>query len=179
KNSASHPLLLDVMSEQFAKNRFDLKNLIRAICNSDTYQRTSKPLAGNENDESYFSHMAIKVLAPEQLYDSLVQVVGAPNNKAVAQGKKANKKKGPAGPRAQFVAFFQPEDGAAPTEYQAGIPQPLRLMNSPQLSNGAALLNKVASQKSQSPDKVIEQLFLATLSRRPTAQEVQKMAAYV
>ena len=54
----------------------DLKNLIRAICTSQTYQRTSKPHDGNDDDPTLFSHMAIKVLSPEQLYDSLVQVLG-------------------------------------------------------------------------------------------------------
>jgi hypothetical protein len=180
KNTPSHPVLLEVLAEQFARDNFNLKNLVRAVCNSETYQRTSRPVAGNENDDNCFSHMAVKVLSPEQLYDSLVRVVGAPANaRAAARGKKVNPKRGPVGARAQFIAFFRTEDGAEPTEYQAGIPQALRLMNSPQLSNGAALLNRVVKEAGASADKVIERLFLATLSRRPTAPERRKMAAYV
>jgi hypothetical protein len=183
KNPASHPLLLDVLAGQFAQGGFDVKHLIRAICNSQTYQRTSKPAGDNENDDALFSHMAIKVMSPEQLFDSLESVVGGQKTKqkAATNAKKPNqaKKKNPAGPRLAFVAFFQTEDGADPTEFQWGIPQALRLMNSPQLSNGAALLNKVLAQKAQSPARVIEQLYLATLSRRPTAQETRRLTAYV
>jgi hypothetical protein len=189
KNPASHPLLLEVLAEQFAQSGFDVKNLIRAICNSQTYQRTSKPYGGNESDDALFSHMAIKVMSPEQLFDSLEKVVGGPktNGKAPAKGKKPNQvkkpnaanKKNPAGARIAFVTFFQTEDGADPTEFQWGIPQALRLMNSPQLSNGAALLNKVLAKKAPPPARVIEQLYLATVSRRPTAQETKKLTAYV
>jgi hypothetical protein len=183
KNPASHPVLLDVLAGQFAKGGFDVKDLARAICNSQTYQRTSKPVGDNENDDALFSHMAIKVMSPEQLFDSLESVVGGQKTKprAAANGKKPNpaKKKNPAGARMAFVTFFQTEDGADPTEFQWGIPQALRLMNSPQLSNGAALLNKVLTKKGQSPGRVIEQLYLATLSRRPTAQETTRLTAYV
>ena len=35
-------------------------------------------------------------------------------------------------PRTTFVEFFRPGDGADPTDYSTGIPQVLRLMNSPQ-----------------------------------------------
>src|SRR5207247_2547693 len=79
--------------------------------------------------------------------------------------------------RAAFVAFFQGDEGADPTEYQAGIPQALRLMNSPQF-NGTARLNAILGD-AKTPEAGVEKLFLATLSRRPTAEETSKYAAYV
>ena len=85
--------------------------------------------------------MAVKVLTPEQLFDSLVQVLGAPQpgepasaGKAAAAARIRN-----VTPRTVFVTFFKGDDNADPTEYQAGIPQVLRLMNSPQLNNAAML----------------------------------------
>jgi hypothetical protein len=182
ENAASHPVLLDVLAEQFGRSGFNVKDLIRVVCNSKAYQRTSKPAGGNEADDTLYSHMAIKVLAPEQLYDSLEQVVGR-QGKAAARlkmnKKGQGKRKGPGGPRAAFVTFFLTDDGADPTEYQAGIPQALRLMNSPQLSNSAVLLNKVANDPGKRPGQVIEQLYLATVSRRPTGMEVERLTAYV
>jgi hypothetical protein len=185
KNAASHPLLLQVLAEQFAQGGFNVKDLVRAICNSETYQRTSKPSGNNESDEVLFSHMGIKVMSPEQMFDSLEKIGGGPG-KNVPAGKKnkkpaqPNKKKGgPNNQRAAFVAFFQLGDGADPTEYQAGIPQALRLMNAPQLSNGNALLGKLVGIPDQQPAKVIEQLYLATVSRPPTLQEISRLADYV
>jgi hypothetical protein len=80
-------------------------------------------------------------------------------------------------PRQQFVTFFLGDENAEVTEYQHGIPQALRLMNSPQLNRDAALLNDAV--KADAPEKVIEHLFLGTLSRRPTEAELSKFTTYV
>ena len=75
----SHPQLLADLAAQFAGSGFDVKHLIRAICNSQTYQRTSKPAAGSPDaDPELFSRMAVKVFTPEQMFDSLVQVLALP-----------------------------------------------------------------------------------------------------
>jgi hypothetical protein len=179
-NPPSHPELLDSLAREFAASGFDLKGLIRGICNSQAYQRTSKPRGSNvDASPAVFSHAAIKVMTPEQLFDSLVQVLGAPGQGPQArrpQGQQALRNPN-ANPRSAFVAFFQVDDTAEATEYQAGIPQALRLMNSPQLNNPNALNRYVKPGKS--PVQVIEDLYLATLSRRPNARELERMTGYV
>ena len=119
--------------------------------------------------------MAVKVLTPEQLYDSLAAGARRPTRTARHGPPKAPRQAGQGGarqiaPRSQFVTFFEDEDASDPTEYQAGIPQALRLMNAPQLNN-ATLLDPHRCRPSKTPDQIIEQLYLATLSRRPTAEE--------
>jgi hypothetical protein len=180
-NPPSHPDLLQELAGQFAANHFDVKYLIRAICNSQTYQRSSKPNDKDDTGANLFAHMAIKVNSPEQLYDSLVAVLGVPGQQAAARSRKgANQaKKAPnVNPRNAFVNFFMNEDGSDPTQYQAGIPQALRLMNAPQLSGGGALLQQI-SKSSRSPAQAIERLYLTTLSRRPTQAESQHMTQYI
>src|SRR5439155_9311300 len=81
------------------------------------------------------------------------------------------------GPREQFAGFFRVDEGADPTEYQAGIPQVLRLMNSPQLT-AAGLVNSLG-RANTTPEEAIEHLFLATLARRPRPQELDKPLAHV
>src|SRR5262249_52606249 len=99
-NPASHPELLAALEEQFKANNFDLKYLYRAICNSETYQRTSRPNNSNKDDTELFSRAAVRVLTPEQLYDSLTAVVGRKNlDRAFAAGKGIAGRKGPATPR--------------------------------------------------------------------------------
>jgi hypothetical protein len=180
-NPPSHPELLQELAGQFAANHFDVKFLIRAICNSQTYQRTSKPNDKDDSGANVFAHMAIKVNSPEQLYDSLLAVVGPPGREAAARNRpvpnQGKQVPGP-NPRSAFVNFFLIEDGSDPTQYQAGIPQALRLMNSPQLSGGAVALEQ-ALKSSQSPAQVIERLYLATLSRRPTQAESERLAHFV
>jgi hypothetical protein len=179
ENVPSHPELLRELTDAFAASGFDLKLLVKAICLSETYNRTSRPVAGNEPDEALFSHVAVKPLTPEQLYDSLNAVLGTARGGA---GPRARKPQGGkplgAGPREQFIAFFSADDGALATEYHAGIPQALRLMNAPQMNNANAVA--VAFAKSdRTPDQVIEQLYLVTLARRPTDDETKRLTAYV
>ena len=63
------------------------------------------------------------------------------------------------------------------TEYQDGIPQVLRLMNSPTMSRSPKLMEITRTAKT--PEQAIERIFLATLSRRPNTDELNKLNAYV
>jgi hypothetical protein len=178
ENEPTHPELLSALAKEFSGGGFDLKQLTRGICLSDAYQRTSVPTPANKSDSLLYSHMAIKVLTPEQLFDSLVAVVGE------FGGGKGPPGKGPAGrlgggsPRDRFVAFFAGSENPKPTEYEAGIPQALRLMNNPRLSGSPSLLSSLRSA-GDDPAKVIERLYLMTLSRKPTGPETKKMNEYV
>jgi len=175
---ASHPELLDELAHQFAANGFDVKYLVRAICTSDAYQRSSKPTKDNaEAGAHLYSRMAVKALTPEQLYDSLGTVLGKQEEgRGNRPAKGAAAKGAPVGARAQFVAFFNLDD-VDPMEYQAGIPQVLNLMNSPRMNQAIAASSLVKTSKA--PAEAIEQIYLATVSRRPTAAELTKMTAHV
>src|SRR5262249_4422152 len=70
-NPPSHPELLTLLADEFRRSNHDIKHVTRCLCNSQAYQRTSRPLPGNESDSELFSHMAVKVLSPEVFYDSL------------------------------------------------------------------------------------------------------------
>lgn len=176
-NTPSHPELLQDLTSAFVASGFDLKFLIRAICNSETYQRSSKPAGDTPVDERLFASMAVKPMTAEQLYDSLTGILGTARPQGQRPNKPAQNRLG-AGPREQFVAFFQADENAGPTEYTAGIPQVLRLMNSAQMNNSQAVVNAAARSQS-TPAKVVEYLYLATLSRRPTAEEAARLDAYL
>ncbi len=181
ENEPSHPELLDALARHIGtKGEFDVKYLVKAICLSQTYQRTSKPTADNKDDEKLFSHMTMKVMSPEQLFDSLARVTGnvgsggGPKKKDFAGGPKG----GPVGARNQFVNFFLAgADSLSAVDYEAGIPQALRLMNSPIANNPAVVRTLVGS--AAKPDEAIEKIYLTALSRRPTADEKKTMQDYV
>jgi len=180
-NPATHPELLLAVAEQFKRHNFSVKYLVKAIAMSETYQRTSKPMAGNETDTELFSRMYIKTLSAEQLVDSIVVVVAGPGKTDffAKKGPPADKKgKGfPGGPREQFIRFFRVEDGADPLEYQDGIPQALRMMNGPLFNNGGKALQDAMTYKMAAD--AIDRLYLVALSRHPTIQENQRLTAYV
>jgi hypothetical protein len=180
-NPASHPELLQLLADEFRASSFDRKHLIRAICNSQAYQRTSKPLKENEQDTQLFSRQAVKIMNPEVLYDSLCTALGVSELQTSSSfgGRPGFGGRGfGGGGRSSFVNFFNTkEDGDDPTEMSFGIPQFLRLMNSRPFNDGGALVKRLLESGAEA-DQVIEGLFLATLSRRPTETELQKLKAY-
>ncbi len=163
-NRPSHPELLDLLSRRFADSGFDLKLLCRAIAGSRTYQTTSRAGEQPDDAEQLFARMPLKVLTPEQLYDSLVAILGPP---AKSSGIDIRQ-----GAREEFRQFFAGDGDPDPTGYQRGIPHLLRLMNSPQFAgrNVEALAARVQAGGS-SAEEVVDRLFMTILSRPPTADE--------
>lgn len=180
-NPPSHPELLKLLSREFVASGFDYKHLIRCICNSNTYQRTSQALPDNKSDTVLFSHQTVKVMSPEVFFDSLLAGLevsdldqgegGMPNARPRRTRNMSNRQK--------FIRFFDTrEDDDDRTDFAYGIPHFLRLINSPQTKNGGVIVDRLMKRESN-PGKVIEGLYLATLSRRPTAEEAKRMAEYV
>jgi hypothetical protein len=173
---ASHPELLDALTKEFVKSGFDVKHLTRCVCASQAYQRTSKP-SGTDSDPALFARMAVKVMTPEQLFDSLGQVTGFDRQAERARAKAPNRPNGNT-PRDQFVQFFLAgAEQANATEYEAGIPQALKLMNSRVVGNPAAV--RSIAPPGTKPAEAFEAIYLAALSRRPTAAEVTRLKEYV
>ena len=76
-NDPTHPELLRLLAEEFKTSGYDLKHMIRCICNSQAYQRSSDTVADNVNDEKLYSHMALKTISAEVLLNSLSTALGA------------------------------------------------------------------------------------------------------
>jgi hypothetical protein len=180
-NLPSHPELLASLTEQFKANNFDVKFLIRAICTSDTYQRTSRPENGNGDDRELYSHRAVRALLPEQLYESLISVTG--RELIAKKGDFAApfaKKKGAGGPRDQFINFFRVTDEQPDVlDYQVGIPQALRMMNAPITNALGQSVNRAIKTVGADPEKMVEQLYLTGVSRRPSVDETRRLVAFV
>jgi YHS domain-containing protein len=178
---AMHPELLDALSAQFIASGFDLKHLARAITNSQAYQRTSKSTKENKSDQQLYSRMPIKVLTPEQMWDSLVNLFGRePEMPSARIGRVALALQNgvPTTPRGEFIRYFLGDASAAPTDFTQGIPHALRLLNGLQFNNIDAALAKIV-RLDDSPAKTVDALYLATLSRRPTPAESTFMVEYV
>ncbi|HEU0009220.1 MAG TPA: DUF1549 and DUF1553 domain-containing protein [Verrucomicrobiae bacterium] len=77
-NPASHPQLLDALTADFVKHKFDLRHVIRLVMNSRTYQLSSTPAPGSEEDAVNYSHVRVRRLGAEQLLDCESQASGVP-----------------------------------------------------------------------------------------------------
>jgi hypothetical protein len=86
-NPPTNPALLDELAQNFRENGYDLRGLIRTICQSETYQRASTPLEANESDDKFFSHALLKPLNAYQMADAIAQVTRVPNSYGQNLGK--------------------------------------------------------------------------------------------
>src|SRR5207248_6724222 len=121
----SHPELLKLLARELIASGHDQKHLVRCICNSAAYQRTSRPLAGNKADTQLFSHMALKQMSAEVLFDSLLQVLDG-----LRYDKDLLKSVTDPGRYHWMVLFSTNAPDAAPTGYTHGVRQVLPLLNS-------------------------------------------------
>ena len=77
-NPPSNPELLDALTKHVVDSKFDVKQLIRAIAKSRTYQLSSKPNATNEKDEQNYSRSLFRRIDAEVMLDMVSQTLGVP-----------------------------------------------------------------------------------------------------
>ena len=77
-NPPSHPELLQALGRDFRMNGYDLKQLIRRIVHSRTYQLSAAPNDTNQDDQTNFARMAPRPLDAEVLPDAISQVTEIP-----------------------------------------------------------------------------------------------------
>ena len=77
-NPPANSRLLDALADDFVRNGFRLKPLIRAIVSSRTYQLSAKTNGSNKNDTRYFSRRMPQPLSAEVLLDAISDVTDVP-----------------------------------------------------------------------------------------------------
>ncbi len=78
-NPATHPRLLQRLADDFVVHGYRLRHSLKLIALSETYQRSSTPLCGNELDTQFYSHALSRPLEPEVLADAIADVTGVAN----------------------------------------------------------------------------------------------------
>jgi hypothetical protein len=177
-NPPSNPALLNALAEDLVKNKYDVKRLMRTIMNSRLYQLDSQPSKENVADTRYYSHYTVKRLPAEPLSDAIDAVSGVPTKfKKVPLGTKAIEL-----PDAQYdnyllKTFGKPRrEGVCECERvsEPNMAQALHTLNSDvitaKLGNPQGRVAKLLAAK-KPHDEMVEELYLASLSRRPTDAE--------
>jgi hypothetical protein len=177
-NPACNDELLDALAKDFAKNKFDMKHLVRTVMKSRTYQLSAQPTESNKDDNKYFSHAVTKLLTAEQLLDAICDFTAIPEKFAGL----------PAGTRA-----IQLPDGEVNHPFLKTFGQPARelaceceresdgnLAQALQLINGPTVNEKVRNANNRigtllaakMPDEqILTELFYAALARAPFDDE--------
>jgi hypothetical protein len=179
-NPPTNPELLAALTEEFIKSNFDVQHILRTICKSRTYQHSLATNQWNEDDTINYSHCIPRRLTAEMLYDAIYAATGArPNLPGVPAGFRAAQLPD-AGVAVPFLDDFgRPvRESACECERSDGIVLGpiMKLINGPSVAEALAdpnseLTRLVAQQ--QDDRKLIEEVFLRFLARKPTEAELQ------
>jgi hypothetical protein len=181
-NPPTNPELLAALEKHFLDSNFDLKELVRVITRSSTYQLSASPNEHNLVDRQNFSRFQPRRLMAEVLLDSIDQLTGSTTSFADL----------PAGTRAvalpdnsynkssAFLRVFGRPDGSSVCECErvqtSSLGQSLHLMNGSDIkaklkaSKGRA--DNLSRDKRPNNEKVKE-IYLAAFAREPRANELK------
>ena len=181
-NPASHPDLLERLSREFVTANYDVKELIRWIVSSEAYGLTSQYNDKNKIDDPgagevpLFSHMYLKSMQAEQMYDSLIVASNAHKSGRGGWGAQEEQRRIW---MQQFVVAFENDENDESTTFNGTIPQALMMMNSElmdkacSVERGSFLFESMSSPGNEA--QKIQELYLAALSRNPTKTEIGKV----
>jgi len=158
--------LLDDLAGQFRDHGYDLKYLIRVLTATRAYNLSSAANAV-ESTTPMFTSMPVRGLSPGQLFDSLSQATGSDLAEA----------------RARFLELFANREERS-TEAQTSILQALTMMNGGYIADATSpetgeVLGAIARAPFLDTAGQLETLYLATLTRRPRAEELSLLIRYV
>ena len=188
-NPPTNPELLQALSNQFISTGYDIKDLIRTICNSTTYQLSAIPNEHNAGDRQNYSRYYPKRLPAEVLLDSIDRMTGSPTSfagqlpgtRAVALPDDSYNSS------SYFLTVFgRPEmDSACECERAQGasLAQTLHLLNSKniqdKLSGAGGNAQKLTSQKERVNEDKITELYKLAFSRNPKDDEMKTAIGYI
>jgi hypothetical protein len=180
-NPASNPELLQRLTQQFIESGFDVRDLIRTICKSRTYQLSVVTNKWNDDDTTNYSHATARRLPAEVLYDALHQVTGSVSRiPGVPPGTRAAElpdvgvtlKSG-------FLEQFgrPPRESACECERTSDVMlgQVMALINGPTVADAIADPdNALAKLAAGEPDdrKLISEIFVRILNREAAPEEM-------
>jgi hypothetical protein len=184
-NPATNPELLDALGKHFTDTKYNLKALVRDICNSRTYQRSTHRNESNTEDERNFAHSLVRRLKAETLLDTISAVT---ETKDKFDGL-------PLGARAVQIAdggrstYFLKTFGRATREtpcscevkMEPTLSQALHLLNgdtaNAKIKQGGLVAKLTTTKKL--PEERITDLYLRAFSRKPTKPELDKLAPLI
>lgn len=185
-NPPSNPELLDDLAKDFVEHHFDVRRVIRRIVNSQTYQLTADPQAGNRQDQQNFARFYARRLTAEVAHDAVNQACGTTTqfNNMGSQSRAIDL------PHERFGSYFldafdRPKRVSGcecERSTSATLAQVLLLSNSDEienkLMNGEGRVQRLIKAETPTP-AAVEELYLAAFSRFPTETERTQAIEYV
>jgi len=180
-NPPSNPQLMEALGKKLVEYRYDFKRLVRDICNSQAYQRSTQRNPSNEQDERNSAHGRVRRIQAEMLLDCISQVTETKDKFAGL----------PLGARAVQIAdgststYFLTTFGRSPRETvcAAEVKTEPTLSQALHLLNGDTIQQKISAggvvkrllEAGQPPREVLRSLLVRCVCREPTPDESARL----
>jgi hypothetical protein len=181
-NPPSNGELLQELGKHFTEYKYDFKKLVRDICTSRTYQLSTVPTPSNEGDTRNFARASIRRIRAETMLDC-ISLVTETKNKFPGL---------PLGARAVQIVdgnvsnYFLTTFGRATRDsvcscevkLEPTLSQSLHMLNgdaTTQRIRAGALISRRLGEK-KTPEQIIEDLYLRTVTRKPTSKEMTNLS---
>lgn len=184
-NPPVNPELLDALGDRLVKTDYDIKQLVRDITSSYAYQRSTRANDTNATDTTNFSRAHPRRIRAEILLDCITQVTQTEDDfRGLPPGARA----------VQIIdgntsTYFLTTFGRSSREtvcscevvMEPNLSQALHLINgnttNQKIKQGRLIRDLLEAGKT--PAQVVEHLYLAALSRKPTETELQRVMGLV
>jgi hypothetical protein len=178
---------LEALTRELTDHDFDLKHLMRTIVNSRTYQASIQTNAWNEDDKVNFSHAIPRRLSAEELMDGIALAAGSrPKFPEVPPDTNAEEFPDPHVGKDGFLDVFgrPARESSCECERRSDISMPQAL----NLVNGRTIGDAIADPKGRvahlvltgaSERAIVENLYLAALSRLPNPKEYDSAVSFL
>lgn len=195
-NPASHPEVLDALADDFVEHGYDLKHVLRTLCNSSAYQLASEFAPRRDAEGMFFTHRQPRRLPAEVLLDAINQAAGTEEkfndggrgrfgNTMVPKGTRAIALPDPT-VNSYFLDVFGRPNRTSACECDRGsradLSQVLHLINGDQVHEKTAhAQGRIAQRLSAgaSDAELIEELYLATFCRLPDERERETVTGLI
>ncbi|HYI92175.1 MAG TPA: DUF1549 and DUF1553 domain-containing protein [Bryobacteraceae bacterium] len=180
-NPPTNDELLDALAKEFVAGGYSIKKLERAVLNSRTYQLSSVPNGTNRDDQVNYSHFLVRRLMSEQIADTMAQVTGIPLKYPTQ----------PLGKRAMSIPvlnFGKPDymmkvfgrndlrEVICERDTKPSVAQVMHLVSGEtiqkQITSKDGNLDAWLADSSVTDRQIVENIYLAALTRKPGEDEV-------
>jgi hypothetical protein len=184
----TNPQLLDDMANRFEASGYNIRTLMSWIVKSNAYQLSSQyPDQWDVSYVPYYARHYPRRLDAEEIHDAIAIATNLPGNYTFSSGLPTvqyamqlpdTKEPASNGTVAAFLnAFGRGDRDQNPRRNDGSVVQGLNMMNSTVLMNRIHQANKGSSvatilSQTQTPDAIIQQLFLNTLSVPATTDDL-------
>jgi hypothetical protein len=181
-NPPSNPELLDALAAELVKNKYSLKQLVRAICTSRTYQLSSLPNDSNKHDKQSYARYYPKRMSAEVLFDAVSQVTDSPATFNGMPKDRFAPNRAIMLPDESFASYFLDVFGRpqrlssceCERVSEANLAQTLHLLNSDEVQNKLARNGGRAdalAKDSRPDEEKVEELFLWCWGHKPNEKQ--------